>query len=161
MLQSFFFLLLSKLESVHPFYLLPHAESLEISIHPYTSFLLLLFFDKSFPRYKEIAPVSATMPTALQSKHNGGGVTDVVQDKASGAVSYAQGFVDWLMPPTTRRKAYNNISGFASRRPLLFVCFRPRLALPTTASFPRCYSFHSRRTVFCFPDLIFLCVVGL
>ncbi|KAG6037079.1 hypothetical protein E4U19_001265 [Claviceps sp. Clav32 group G5] len=60
------------------------------------------------------------MPTALQSKHNGGGVTDVVQDKASGAVSYAQGFVDWLMPPTTRRKAYNNISGFASRRPLLF-----------------------------------------
>ncbi|KAG6010326.1 hypothetical protein E4U21_006890 [Claviceps maximensis] len=60
------------------------------------------------------------MPAALQNNKSNGGISDTVQDKASGAVSYAQRFVDWLMPPSSRRRAYENISGLASRRPVLF-----------------------------------------
>ncbi|KAG6003618.1 hypothetical protein E4U54_000651 [Claviceps lovelessii] len=60
------------------------------------------------------------MPAALQNNKSNGGISDTVQDKASGAVSYAQRFVDWLMPPSSRRRVYDNVSGFASRRPILF-----------------------------------------
>ncbi|KAG6029096.1 hypothetical protein E4U41_000478 [Claviceps citrina] len=60
------------------------------------------------------------MPAALQNNKANGGVAGAVQDRASGAVSYAQRFVDYMMPPSSRQRAYDNVSGFASRRPILF-----------------------------------------
>ncbi|QPG94124.1 hypothetical protein C2857_004870 [Epichloe festucae Fl1] len=59
------------------------------------------------------------MPAALHN-HPNSSVTAVVEEKASDAYSRAQRSLDRLMPPSSRRRAYDDVSAFASARPVLF-----------------------------------------
>lgn len=59
------------------------------------------------------------MPAALHN-HPDRDVTAAVEEEASGAYSRAQRSLDRLMPPSSRRRAYHDVSAFASARPVLF-----------------------------------------
>ncbi|GAB0138466.1 hypothetical protein EsDP_00006701 [Epichloe bromicola] len=58
------------------------------------------------------------MPAALHNHDDN--VTATIEEKAPGAYSRAQRSLDWLMPPSSRQRAYDDVSAFASARPILF-----------------------------------------
>lgn len=46
--------------------------------------------------------------------------TDVARENASGFINYAQNSLDRVVPPSSRQRAYEQTSEFASARPILF-----------------------------------------
>ncbi|KID88276.1 hypothetical protein MGU_04686 [Metarhizium guizhouense ARSEF 977] len=81
------------------------------------------------------------MPAAVEttSAPNSGSISAAVQKQAIGASSYLQRCLDWAAPPSSRQRAYETTSAFASARPVLFsflvaqalLCFFPLLLFAT------------------------------
>ncbi|KJK84397.1 hypothetical protein H634G_00761 [Metarhizium anisopliae BRIP 53293] len=82
------------------------------------------------------------MPAAVETAsapNNNGSISAAVQKQAIGASSYLQRCLDWAAPPSSRQRAYDTTSAFASARPVLFsflvaqalLCFFPLLLFAT------------------------------
>ncbi|KID97777.1 hypothetical protein MAJ_06263, partial [Metarhizium majus ARSEF 297] len=81
------------------------------------------------------------MPAAVETTGapNSGSISAAVQKQAIGASSYLQRCLDWAAPPSSRQRAYETTSAFASARPVLFsflvaqalLCFFPLLLFAT------------------------------
>ncbi|EFY92026.1 hypothetical protein MAC_01974 [Metarhizium acridum CQMa 102] len=63
------------------------------------------------------------MPATVEttSATSNGSISAAVKKQAIGASSHLQRYLDWAAPPSSRQRAYETISAFASARPLLFV----------------------------------------
>ncbi|KAG8409934.1 hypothetical protein J3458_019007 [Metarhizium acridum] len=81
------------------------------------------------------------MPATVEttSATSNGSISAAVKKQAIGASSHLQRYLDWAAPPSSRQRAYETISAFASARPLLFsflvaqalLCFFPLLLFAT------------------------------
>ena len=68
---------------------------------------------------------TTTNTTTSLNGHSAESIKATVNDKAAGVYSYAQRSLDRVVPPSSRERAYNHTSDFASARPVLFVRLYP------------------------------------
>lgn len=57
----------------------------------------------------------------MATQEQNGSASATVQQRASGAYSYAQRSIDRVIPPESRHQAYDAVAAFAADRPVLFV----------------------------------------
>lgn len=70
--------------------------------------------------------VSLSSSPAMSEPSHNGGIRSTVNEKAANAYSFAQHSLDRVVPPSSRHRAYNTASEYASARPYLFVSSIPQ-----------------------------------